>query len=373
MGAAFLAHQVKELERSVDSLSFSRDGADGRRGGRGGRAGGGHEHGHGHGGRKELRVLDASVLVHALPVVKRWVREDSYQLVVPLEGEHELLLLKQGPDRFGRDLPHAVFSTLDILKRAQDGLHDLAREATRFLETQLDIARQITSDATPDSRNPDPRIRLRAQAAKEELAWADVEKLFRVPEGYVALAALVPPLPLADGETPPEPASPTANDIPRTLRSTLQCALFFLSLPTAPEIAVHNLPSTLPYTPTQPPTHTTPHRSNGSQPAQQPDFAALSSGTALSYFLSTFFPAQPVYAVSTSEIVAAREWAKALAQARSAENDNGRGGRGSGGRGRGGRGREEDGRGRGGGRRGAHSGGRAEGPPPMAPRSLFVP
>lgn len=91
MGAAFLSHQVAELERSVDSMAFSRDSrlynsAGSSRGGRGGRGvssrGGGRA-----GGQRERRVVDASALVHALPVLKRWVREDAYQLVVPLQGE----------------------------------------------------------------------------------------------------------------------------------------------------------------------------------------------------------------------------------------------------------------------------------------------
>lgn len=88
MGAAFLAHQVNELERSVDSIAFSRDSrhyntsnqdrskagtsASGTRGGR---------------GKRETRIVDVSVLVHALPVLKRWIREDTYLLIVPLEGE----------------------------------------------------------------------------------------------------------------------------------------------------------------------------------------------------------------------------------------------------------------------------------------------
>lgn len=34
-----------------------------------------------------MRVLDPSALVHALPVLKRWIREDKYKLVVPLSGQ----------------------------------------------------------------------------------------------------------------------------------------------------------------------------------------------------------------------------------------------------------------------------------------------
>lgn len=39
-------------------------------------------------GAKDIprRILDVSTLVHALPLVKEWVREGHYQLVVPLDG-----------------------------------------------------------------------------------------------------------------------------------------------------------------------------------------------------------------------------------------------------------------------------------------------
>lgn len=87
MGAAFLAHQVTQLERSVDSITFSRDArlydpSSASRRGRGPGSGGGRG-----GTKREVRVLDASALVHALPLLKKWIREDRYQLVVPLEGE----------------------------------------------------------------------------------------------------------------------------------------------------------------------------------------------------------------------------------------------------------------------------------------------
>jgi hypothetical protein len=87
MGAAFLAHQVAGLERSVESITFSRDSrlydpSSASRRGRGAAGGSGRA-----GAKREVRVLDASALVHALPLLKKWIREDRYQLVVPLEGE----------------------------------------------------------------------------------------------------------------------------------------------------------------------------------------------------------------------------------------------------------------------------------------------
>lgn len=102
LGAAFLAHQVSQLEKSVDSLSLDRSrqlydpngtGAARSRGGpapststaRSSRGAGRDTPGSQR--IKPVRVLDASVLVHGLPLVKLWVREDSSKLIVPLAGE----------------------------------------------------------------------------------------------------------------------------------------------------------------------------------------------------------------------------------------------------------------------------------------------
>ncbi|KAM0751678.1 hypothetical protein T439DRAFT_216282 [Meredithblackwellia eburnea MCA 4105] len=398
MGAAFLAHQVSQLERSVDKLSFSRDPrlANGplvaRRGGAASGAGGLN--------RKEIRVLDASALVHALPLVKRWIREDTFHLVVPLD----------------------VFSTLDILKRASGPLHELAREATRFLEVQLDIARRISQDKTFVPKNPrdmDPRVRLRAQQKGEELSWAEVESKFRVPADWPTPPPLPPRGPGEESDDNPEIEEdsyvPTPQDIPRTLRSTLQCALYFSQLSSPPSIAIHE---TVSFDPTpliiasttrrqashkdQTTTSEATHHSGSLTPVsgnkqerQDIDFDILASGSSLAYFSSTFFPApsssksdassqsvtvsgfnsaeSPVavinfYRIPSTEILAAKDWAKALAAARAGDSEaqgsrnvSGNGGksRGGDGKGRGGRGggsRGDDGRRGGGNPRGGRGG-----------------
>ncbi|GAA6001885.1 hypothetical protein JCM10207_002364 [Rhodosporidiobolus poonsookiae] len=413
LGAAFLAHQVSELEKSVDTLAFSRDprlhgqgrgGRVGRGGGRGGGTGGG-QGGHRLGSRP-LRVVDASALVHALPVLKRWVREDAYQLVVPL----------------------SALSTLDLLKRAPAPLADHARLATLFLETQLNIARQIQSAFA--GAEADARTRLRAQKAEEELPWSEVEKLFVVPDDWeVKLPPGVePPQPL-EGEEPLPLPLPTASDIPRHLRTTLQCILHFhrarqatssssssrsskpSSAPSAPEpiaVAYNSLLSTLPplaaplarlVHSAQAGSHSTAPTSSPRKdraPPTPPDYLALSSGDALGYYLSTFFPSLSPSSTSASTtttstasecplidpipstaVVAAQAWLKTQAQAQQASRDGGGGGggRGGGGRGRGGRGRGE---GRGGGRggrggSGAGQGGAGAGGGAPAARPLFVP
>lgn len=105
MGALFLSHKVKELEKSVNQISFNRDSrlyndtsnssprkSNGTKSGStsgSSKIGSGSMNNNGNGERRirETRIVDVSVLVHALPVLKRWIREDRYLLVIPLEGK----------------------------------------------------------------------------------------------------------------------------------------------------------------------------------------------------------------------------------------------------------------------------------------------
>ncbi|KAM0793178.1 hypothetical protein ACM66B_000651 [Microbotryomycetes sp. NB124-2] len=356
MGAAFLSHKVAELEKSVDSLAFSRDqrlygnsGGQGRHvrtdgpGSAATRAGLGQRHKHGRGGghrddlnavrpagARERRVVDASALVFALPVLKRWVRQDTYQLIVPL----------------------SALSTLDILKKAPNPIHDLARDATKFLESQFDIAKQIEATLGPVEANA--RVRLRAQSANEELSWTQVENLFRIPPDFVVTGLEQSrhgaAEPAADEEV--QARVPIAADIPRSLRSTLQCALYFnhgqLSSPvvlyksgafTNP-YANPDTTSTLSNTPA---TLTKPDQRQ-SQSSTTIDFDAIASGDALSFWISTFFcdplasrerneddnedehqqfSGVSIDVVSKGEVQAARAWFKEMASAMVAQNDGG--------------------------------------------------
>ena len=128
LGAAFLSHQVQQLEKSVggNRREFTRDKDRGAsptnelmRGGGGGRGSGRRGGGPGAGGRRrglrvsgdalaeseksdvderdkgekpkkdaDVVVVDASLLVHALGQLKAWCRKDREEIVVvPLEGE----------------------------------------------------------------------------------------------------------------------------------------------------------------------------------------------------------------------------------------------------------------------------------------------
>jgi hypothetical protein len=118
LGAAFLSHQVEQLEKTVGRESRSTASNNWRErsgqmvGGRGGKRGG---VAHAQGGRKKERkdgreaaktreqsepsgstelekdadtiVVDASVLVHALGQVKKWCKDGRQEVIlIPLEG-----------------------------------------------------------------------------------------------------------------------------------------------------------------------------------------------------------------------------------------------------------------------------------------------
>lgn len=85
LGAAFLQHKVQQLERNLDDLSFRRDihPPDSRRS---------------QSKKKTLptacspspppiKLIDTSMLIHALPILKKWVRQAKFRIVIPLDGK----------------------------------------------------------------------------------------------------------------------------------------------------------------------------------------------------------------------------------------------------------------------------------------------
>ncbi|SCV68433.1 BQ2448_554 [Microbotryum intermedium] len=315
LGAAFLSHQVESLERSVNSLTFSRDGRllqpprptstsrTAHVGSASNHRNGPNAKGHSeprsgtNGAKRPIKVVDASVLVHALPVVKRWLRQDTHQLVIPLQA----------------------FSTLDALKKAPAALRDLAHEATRFLESQLAIAQRIESALGGPGPEADAKIRLRAQAADEEVAWDQVERLFYIPQEAYPLVNQDPPLdPESEDATEViEPRLPSAQDIPRSGRSPLQCALFFASQSPKNVFVLFNTLHLLDRMGVAtPPPALTSSSGTGAKTSPPPlDYLAISSGDTLARFVKTHYERSiHLYVVPSSEVVAAKEWLKALAK-----------------------------------------------------------
>lgn len=173
---------------------------------------------------------------------------------------------------------------------------------------------------------------MRAQKAGEELRWTECEKRFALPEDWVTEPLPPREVPLEEGEEEEEEVLPMPGDVPRTLRSVLQCALHFHEAQGTPLVVFHA--SSQPFLP---PTPTTTRPGDLRAPPPETDFLSLSSGTPLASYAPFF--ALPLQSITTSEVGEAREWAKAVQSAKV----RGRGGRG-GGEGRGG----GDGRGRGG-------------------------
>ncbi|KAI0084217.1 hypothetical protein BDY19DRAFT_554277 [Irpex rosettiformis] len=157
LGAAFLSHQVEQLEQKVSgrgSGGAERGGGgnwrEGRRSqtyqGRGGGAGNQRRGGGGGGGVKgpgrrntsgpeserglfeesrgppredkdaDVVVVDASVLVHGISHLKKWCREGRQEVVI---------------------IPLEALNTLDLLKKGTTSLAQRARAASRILEAQV--------------------------------------------------------------------------------------------------------------------------------------------------------------------------------------------------------------------------------------------
>ncbi|KAI5451091.1 hypothetical protein NCC49_001969 [Naganishia albida] len=133
LGAAYLSHQIEQLEDRVTSnLTLGGRG----RGGRGRRGGNGASGGNGGGRRGNQRapeankvrkpaaqedtqpetrlVLDTSALVFALPTITRLLRTGRAEMIVPLE----------------------TLRTLDLLKKGMHPYAVAARTATRFIEAE---------------------------------------------------------------------------------------------------------------------------------------------------------------------------------------------------------------------------------------------
>lgn len=208
------------------------------------------------------------------------------------------------------------------------------------------------------------------------------------PDGYVD------PI-LEEGEEKVEPF-PNVLDIPKSIRSTLQCALYFQSRTASISTTAKPITSTTPSTSTLPsipipalltypltpssiylpsfPLHypLPPAPISATSNSNSVDFTSLSSGNSLTYFSTTFLHLK-VQEISREEVQSAREWIRNLAREKERESGGGNGsngGKSGGGNGRGGR---SNGSARGGGGGGKSTSGRGGGTNSGRGGVLFVP
>ncbi|KAF8581158.1 hypothetical protein K439DRAFT_1662417 [Ramaria rubella] len=214
LGAAFLSHQVEQLEKSVGRESRSTASNNWRErtgqmgGGRGGKRNGAPAPQVQQGGRKKDRrevrdgresgklqvqkessganelekdadiiVVDASVLVHALGQLKKWCRD----------GRKEVVLI-----------PLEALNTLDLLKKGSTPLAQRARAASRILESQV---------------GTNPRIRVQRDDAF--VLWGEIPFQNLMSDEFPALGNNK----LGSGHIPSGMAPP-----PEWLRRTICCA-----------------------------------------------------------------------------------------------------------------------------------------------------
>ncbi|KAH8919337.1 hypothetical protein BT69DRAFT_500640 [Atractiella rhizophila] len=241
LGAAFLQHQVAQLESQASASSQrgagGRGGGDGRGGGRGrgrrglwepsagGGSGGGmrilkktDEKGKGRevgssadGDKTEegRRIPHLSVLLYALPVLKSWLRA-GHRVLIPLHLIAELDKLKSQ-----KDVPEAT----------------QAREAIRFLESQFARYRSApAARASEDgAKKEESEMLLLAQGVREEVPWGDTESHFRPFSTSTHASAGEKKEEKnieEDGKEMPLDEERTIVDCPSDIRPLIQCALW---------------------------------------------------------------------------------------------------------------------------------------------------
>ncbi|KAH9809707.1 hypothetical protein DFH28DRAFT_1065924 [Melampsora americana] len=207
LGAAFLQHQVQQLERNLDDMSFRRDiyqaphprhhssrtkQADSPRkikmkSDNSQNPSGSSSFTRQEKGPTQIKIIDTSILIFALPVLKRWKAEGKYRIVIPLD----------------------VISTLDLLKTYPRPIRGLVRDATDWLDNQF--------QKLPASRGKGPQA-FSPQVTGEECSWDQLRKCFIPPP-----MDIISVIENIDEENTTKRAL-ESKDMPRRLRSVLQCA-----------------------------------------------------------------------------------------------------------------------------------------------------
>lgn len=153
-----------------------------------------------HPDERKACLLDISMLVHALPLVRKWCRTSEYtELLLPIDGqsgfngkkcqEDQMLIISHTYifTNYTHTDPTAL-AMLDILKKAEQPLCAQAREAIRWLERQLSLHDRIEGPHQYRHK-PYRKARLRILGEDDMLSWSEVLHRSRAPS----------PAPAADG------------------------------------------------------------------------------------------------------------------------------------------------------------------------------
>lgn len=254
LGAAFLQHQVQQLERNLDDMSFRRDiyqaphprnqssrtrQADSPRkikmnSNTSQNPAGSSSFSRQERGPTQIKIIDTSILIFALPVLKRWKAEGKYRIVIPLD----------------------VISTLDLLKTYPRPIRGLVRDATDWLDYQF--------QKQPASRGKASQG-FSPQVTGEECSWDQLRN------GFIPPPMDVISVPEIIDEENTTPRALDSKDMPRRLRSVLQCAHWQQSRETGEPyhctLAVFVPPET--NTPTKPETTSTSNGTSAQHPTSQ--------------------------------------------------------------------------------------------------------
>ncbi|MBW0505890.1 hypothetical protein O181_045605 [Austropuccinia psidii MF-1] len=199
LGAAFLKHQVQQLEKNLDDLSFSRNNHQIRST----KPNSSKKSNHSQNNKsnsalnppnhpRPIKIIDTSVLIHALPILKKWNRQGKFNIVIPL---------------------HAI-SELDFLKTSPPPIHGLVKDATCWLDQQFQNSFHSTHHSLKQ---------FAPQRTGDEASWDELSQRFTSPPIEVAS------VPVLTEEGDESARQLLSTDLPRHLRSLFQCALWHQS------------------------------------------------------------------------------------------------------------------------------------------------
>ncbi|KAG0146447.1 hypothetical protein CROQUDRAFT_722904 [Cronartium quercuum f. sp. fusiforme G11] len=228
LGAAFLQHQVQQLERNLDDMTFRRDvvtypnpqiprensnhsiksGRPNKFDDRSKQPTGSSKTSRqmnlpsSQASSKQERkplpimVIDTSLLIFGLPVLKRWKAEGKYRIVIPLD----------------------VISTLDQLKTYPRPIRGLVRDATEWLDHQFQKNLQ-----THHHHNDTFIKKFSPQITGQESSWDELKANFIPPPiEIISIKELIND----EGQEEMIERALESHDMPRRLRSILQCTLW---------------------------------------------------------------------------------------------------------------------------------------------------
>lgn len=167
MGQAYLEQSIAELESQLREVRLTQQQQQQQR---------------------RACLLDISMLVYGLPVVKKWARSDEYaEFLLPIDGQSVTFMPRGLSAKYiTSSTSHFIFHTcynnvnapaltmLDVLKKVEQPLCSQAREAIRWLEWQLESNNEVSSSRPQQRQNSRSRVKLRVLSENDMIPWSHI-------------------------------------------------------------------------------------------------------------------------------------------------------------------------------------------------------